>query len=172
MIPSRRATSSTGNVRERAFAGKRSRGATGDRTVARKRSRGATGDRTVARERSRGATGDRTVARERSRGAMGDRIVARERSRGATFRATVVYEASVLQGRDREDIAGRIPCIKGKARRKGHECDPVGESDEKGGPTTPGSQTHQSSDGQRGVTDAAVAKPGRVDNASSQKSGG
>ena len=42
----------------------------------------------------------------------------------------------------------------------------------KGGPTTPGSRTYQRSDGQRGVTDAAVAKPGRVDDASSQKSGG
>ena len=60
----------------------------------------------------------------------------------------------------------------GKRRGKGHECDPVGESDEKGGPTTPGSQMHQSSDGQRGVTDVAVAKSWRVDNASSQKSGG
>ena len=64
----------------------------------------------------------------------------------------------------------RVYSLDRKARGKGHECDPVGESYEKGGPTTPGSQTHQSSDGQHGVTDAAVAKPRRVDNASSQKS--
>ena len=82
-------------------------------------------------------------------------------------------EYRVLQGRRvREHIAGRIPCIKGKARGKGHKRDPVGESDEKGGPTTPRSRMHQRSDGQCGVTDAVVAKPGRVDNASSQKSGG